>query len=206
MRCASARQLFGAYWDDDTTQAERETLESHFAGCVACRREYEELSRVLEVAGSLPRIEASPDFLENTLARVRRASPEPDRLPAPRVRWIPATAAVAAAFVLAAVIAPWAARSPGSRIAQQRESTPAIHEAELVHPQLVGALGGGSAGSRTSSTQSSGSERLAAAPDSLFDHNEDVEFILDPVTVRRGRATMTRRPAQVQGERTVITF
>jgi hypothetical protein len=47
----------------------------------------------------------------------------------------------------------------------------------------------------------------AAAPDSLFDHSEDVEFILDPVTLRRGRAhTVSRLPQGIQGEQAVITF
>jgi hypothetical protein len=50
------------------------------------------------------------------------------------------------------------------------------------------------------------SGQLASIPDSLFDHSEDVEFILDPVTLRRGRATVTRLPAGVQGEKAVISF
>jgi hypothetical protein len=43
--------------------------------------------------------------------------------------------------------------------------------------------------------------------DSIFDHTEDVEFILDPVTPRRANArAATHRSAAVQGERAVITF
>jgi hypothetical protein len=44
-----------------------------------------------------------------------------------------------------------------------------------------------------------------AAPDTLFDHTEDVEFILDPVKLQRGRATVTRPPA-AQGEKAAISF
>ena len=29
MKCGQARRLFGAYWDDEITQAEREWLEAH---------------------------------------------------------------------------------------------------------------------------------------------------------------------------------
>ncbi|MEK7329389.1 MAG: hypothetical protein AAB113_01165, partial [Candidatus Eisenbacteria bacterium] len=44
-------------------------------------------------------------------------------------------------------------------------------------------------------------------PDSLFDHSADVEFILDPVTLRKGRAhTVLRLNPNVQGEKAVITF
>ena len=47
---------------------------------------------------------------------------------------------------------------------------------------------------------------MALGADSLFDHNEDVEFILDPITLRRGRATMTRQMARTEGKRAVISF
>ena len=30
MNCTHARKLFATFWDDETTQAEREWLESHF--------------------------------------------------------------------------------------------------------------------------------------------------------------------------------
>jgi hypothetical protein len=47
----------------------------------------------------------------------------------------------------------------------------------------------------------------AALTDSLFDHSEDVEFILDPVVLHRGRAqAASHLPAGAQGERTVISF
>ena len=46
-----------------------------------------------------------------------------------------------------------------------------------------------------------------AVPESLFDHSADVEFILDPVVLRKGRAH-TKLPLgpNVQGEKAVITF
>ena len=46
-----------------------------------------------------------------------------------------------------------------------------------------------------------------AATDSLFDHAEDVEFVLDPVTMRHGRATVSRPlPEGVRTERAVVSF
>ena len=50
--------------------------------------------------------------------------------------------------------------------------------------------------------------RAAGVTDSLFDHSEDVEFILDPVTLRKGRAhTVVRvQPEPARGEQAVITF
>jgi anti-sigma factor RsiW len=73
MRCDRIRGLFGAYWDDEITQAEREWVESHFAACTPCRDEYESFSRSIELVSSLPREEASPDLVERVMARVRRA-------------------------------------------------------------------------------------------------------------------------------------
>lgn len=46
-----------------------------------------------------------------------------------------------------------------------------------------------------------------AVADSLFDHNEDIDFILDPGTVRRGHVRPgPPRTTNVQGEHAVITF
>ena len=47
----------------------------------------------------------------------------------------------------------------------------------------------------------------AGVPDSLFDHRADVEFILDPVTLRKGRAhTVLHLDPNVRGDKAVITF
>ena len=45
--------------------------------------------------------------------------------------------------------------------------------------------------------------------DKVFDHNEDVEFILDPVTLHRGRASVTHagsRRTGVEGGQAIISF
>jgi len=209
MKCAQARRLFGGYWDDDTTQAEREWLESHFGGCAACRKEYEEYSRTLEWVGALPRVEPAPNLVERTLSRARRAVPAPDHMPVPGIQWVPVTAAAALLLVMATLISPWLGLGPGPRVASRSPERSSVPEAQLVpaapapSPSTVAGVDPVRvpvAGAK------SGSEPLAAVPDSLFDHNEDVEFILDPVTLRRGRASLTRAPAGPQAERAVITF
>ena len=91
--CTRARDLFGAYWDDETTRAEREWLEAHLAGCAACRDEYDALTRTLEAVSSLPRLEASSDLATRALAAARRSAPAPDRIV---VRETPAWAPIAA--------------------------------------------------------------------------------------------------------------
>jgi hypothetical protein len=43
----------------------------------------------------------------------------------------------------------------------------------------------------------------------VFDHSEDVEFILDPVTLHRGRASVTHtgsRRTGVEGGQAIISF
>ena len=47
---------------------------------------------------------------------------------------------------------------------------------------------------------------IASVPDSLFDHTEDVEFILDPMTLHRGRPAAVRARGPVQGQQATITF
>ena len=207
MRCAAARRLFGAYWDDETTQAEREWLEAHFAACPTCRAEYEALVRTLEWTGSLPRIEPAPDLAERTLVRARRASPATDKVPAGGIQWVPVTAAGALLLVLATLVSPWLGRGPSPRVADRREAAPSLREPERVSPQLASGVTGGEAPRGSAHGRGpAGAGPLADVSDSLFDHSHDVEFILDPMSVRRGRATMAREPAMVQGKRAVITF
>lgn len=210
MTCARARRLFGACWDDEITQGEREWLDSHLNTCTACRREYDALARTLETVASLPREEAAPDLLERTLARARRASPAPDRLPETRRPWIAVTATAAAAVLVLTVVAPWTGWMrggvPDSRIADTGapEGVP--------EPVAVARPVGTAAPTTGAGTSAEALPDLAALPaDSLFDHSDDVEFILDPVALRRGRAhplPATRRGESdgVQVERAVISF
>ncbi len=205
MSCDRARRLFGACWDDELTHAEREWLEAHLAGCARCRKEYDEYSRALELVGTLPRAEAPPDLVERVLARSRHAAVAPDALSAAPARWAPALAAAAAVVVLAVAAllvlprAPW--RGPGA----DSSSPVAVTSGGPAVPVLVSGAGpdaDGPQGLRPA-------EKEAVAADDPFDHSADVEFILDPVSVNRGRATVSHagsRQADTEGERTIISF
>jgi len=196
--CTQARKLFGAYWDDETTQAEREWLETHFTACARCRREYDEMARTLELAATLPRIEPAADFADRALARARRAAPIGDRVHVAGVQWVPVTAAAALLLVAATLVSPWIGLFP-------REHSTAVASLPVPNdPQLVGPA---SPPSEQAPTAALFAEQPVATmvPDTLFNHSEDVEFILDPVTVNRGRATL-RREHGVKAEQAVITF
>ncbi|HYM80263.1 MAG TPA: zf-HC2 domain-containing protein [Candidatus Limnocylindria bacterium] len=202
MNCSQSRRLFNAYWDDEVTQAEREWLESHFATCESCRAEYEAFVRVLEWVGALPRAEVSPGLAERALARARRSSPAPDRIPSLAPRWIPITAAAALVAVIAATLMQWTGLPPSGPVAVQKE-------APIEQPMLVEAGPPAPAGAPgVTPAVRPETEALAVIPDSLFDHGEDVEFILDPVTLRKGRAYTVSRLAEpeIRGESAVITF
>jgi predicted anti-sigma-YlaC factor YlaD len=198
MKCRDARRLFGAYWDDELTQGEREWLESHFTGCSGCRESYDTLARSLELASGLPRVEPAADFAERVLARTRRTAAAPDRLPVAAPRWIPAAAAAAVLLIAGVVFVQMRVVSThgpvtepvavNSAPATSADVTPATTSANAVlEPQLVAA---------------------EAFPDSLFDHSADVEFVLDPVTVRRGQAHPATKlaPPITRGEQATITF
>ena len=196
MKCRDARRLFGAYWDDELTQAEREWLESHFTRCTGCRESYDVLARSLELASGLPRVEPAPDFAERVLARARRTTSAPDRLPVATPRWAPALAAAAVLLVGAVLAVQFGGRNAPRQVSEPvavnpvpATVTPALApgDAAILEPQLV-------------STD--------AFPDSLFDHSADVEFVLDPVTVRRGQAHPATRlaPPITRGEQATITF
>ena len=197
-RCDQARRLFGAYWDDEVTQAEREWLESHLAGCPACRQQYEQFARTLETVGSLPRTDVATDLPERALVAARRATTVPDRIavaPAKPV-WIPVTATAALLLLGVSALLPWLGTPVGQRVLAHRGQT------AVTEPHLVSATG-----ARTSRASDTSVHPVATLVDSLFDHSEDVEFILDPVVLHRGRAQApSRLPQGVQGEQAVISF
>lgn len=192
-RCDQARRLFGAYWDDEVTQAEREWLEAHLSGCEGCRLRYEQFARTLESVGSLPRTEVASDLADRALAAARRAAAVPDRIAvAPATpRWVPVTAAAALLLVAGTLLLP-------TLLPRQSGGIVAHRDAPVAEPRLVAAA------EPQSPAVPAASVTLA---DSLFDHSEDVEFILDPVVLHRGRAqTASHLPEGVQGEQTVISF
>lgn len=205
MSCDRARRLFGACWDDELTHAEREWLEGHLAACPRCRGEYDAYSRALELVGTLPRAEAPPELVERVLARSRHAAVAPDALGVAPARWVPAVAAAAAVVVLAVAVmfvlprAPW--HGPGSGAS----SPLAVSSGGPAVPVLVSGAGPGE-------TEPGGrrpAEKDAIVADDPFDHSADVEFILDPVNVTRGRATVSHagsRQTDAEGERAIISF
>jgi anti-sigma factor RsiW len=191
-RCDQARRLFGAYWDDEVTQAEREWLESHLAGCPACRQQYEQFARTLETVGSMPRTDTATDLPERALVAARRAAAVPDRIAVAPARpmWIQVTATAALVLVAAGAVLPWLGMPGVQQMLAHRE-------ARVAEPRMVYAT-----------AQAPGQVRSEAAlVDSVLNHSEDVEFILDPVVLHRGRAQMpSRLPKGVQGEQAVISF
>jgi predicted anti-sigma-YlaC factor YlaD len=197
MICARIRALFDAYWDDETTQAERERIEAHFAECPRCREAYEAHARTLEAVASLPRLEAAPDLVERVMAGARRAAPVPDRLPAAMPAWVPAAAVATLALAAVTALTPWLATRP-ERLARTTEPEPiAVREPVLVRATPVGTA--------VAPSPTAAAPTASALTDSLFDHSEDIEFIVDPVAMRRGRGE-ARSPLGVQSDDVTISF
>ncbi len=198
--CPQARHLFGPYWDDEVTRGERDWLETHLAGCEGCRTAYDRFTRTLEAAASLPRPEMAPDLADRVLAEARRRQPAPDVIALPaRPQWQPLAAA--AGFALVALTSVMLLRGP------ERPAATLALEPPVAQPRLVSADAPGAAvPAPTAADRRAGDLVASVASDSLFDHSEDVEFILDPVQLRRGRAHTARLPEGVQGEQAVISF
>ena len=191
-RCDQARRLFGAYWDDEVTQAEREWLESHLGGCPACRQQYEQFARTLETVGSLPRTDTAPDLPERALVAARRAAAVPDRIAVAPARpvWIQVTATAALLLVGLSALLPWLGMPAVQQMFAHRET-------RVAEPRILYATARAPGEAKSE----------AALVDSVLNHSEDVEFILDPVVLHRGRAQVpSRLPKGVQGEQAVISF
>jgi hypothetical protein len=207
MNCGDARRLFGAYWDDEITLAERDWLESHFASCAACRGEYEMFAHAIELVGTLPRAEVKPGLDERALARARRATAAPDRLPVGTPRWIPVTATAALLAIAATMTLQWIGVTPNGRVSPAREVAAVPQPVLLPAPEPSTASPAAPDAPRVTAPAADATTLAGGVPDSLFDHSADVEFILDPVKLRKGRAQpVLRMNPNVQGEKAVITF
>jgi len=191
MICDRARRLFGACWDDELTQAERDGLEGHLASCPPCRTEYDGLSRALELTASLPRIEASADFVDRVLVRSRRATTAPDVVREAGSRWVPvAVAAAGAVLVVVAVLVgsnlQW--RGPVSSQAPQIVRVEGLQEPRFTPKPDV------KPGERRPEIRRGNAE-------DLFDPDKNVEFVLGSAAVSGGR--VKRDP---EGQRPIISF
>ncbi len=195
MKCHEARRLFGAFWDDETTLAERERLDAHFSSCTECRTQYEDFARTVEAVSALPRHEASPDLLERTLLRTRRAAPAHDALPQRRPMWVPATAAAAALAVAATLVVQWMGMTrPAPDADRMASAEPTTTQSVPAEAPVLAPVPAGDAA-------------IAGVADSVFDHSDDIEFVLDPVMLKRGRAAVTRPgPGEIRTEQAVVSF
>jgi anti-sigma factor RsiW len=205
MTCTGIQRLFDAYWDDETTQAEREVVEAHLAGCPRCRERYETHAQTLEALSKLPRVEAAPDLVERVTDSARRIARAPDALPAePRPVWVPVAAAAGVLVVGALALLPLMQPHPDRMASQSGRGLTAVRQPELVGMvHTTGATGPVAAPGGAKAPAAAA--RRAPLTDSLFDHTEDVEFILDPVALHRGSAA-TRTADGVQAESAVISF
>jgi integral membrane sensor domain MASE1 len=117
----------------------------------------------------------------------------PDRVVVTRAlpTWVPTAAAAAAVLVVGFALWP--------RLASLGDLRPA-REVPVAEPRLMAVATAPAAPAEPALS-------VTTVSDTLFDHADDVEFILDPVVLHRGRAqTASSLPDGVQGEQTVISF
>ena len=232
MRCDRSQNLFARAWDDELTVAERESLEAHWSACTACRRAYDEYARTLELVQALPRPVVGADFAARVLSEARRREAETKVASGwGRSGWAFGLAprpafALAAAFAVVLGVGAIMLYAPQPGITPAKQVVQPVPEVASVVPDTkpeaapsrVDVAPAPTATLATlAPTVSARTERRAApativadaavVPDSLFDHTNDVELVLDPVQLRRERGRgYTPVPTTVRGEAASITF
>ena len=73
--CRQVNELLSQYVDDALDSQSRRAVEEHLVACDRCSAERDDLVGYLEAMGSLRRVAAPPDLLENIHRRIDRASP-----------------------------------------------------------------------------------------------------------------------------------
>lgn len=71
MNCRSAESLFSALIEDELSQNERRSLETHLLSCRKCSVSLKETRAAMELFQSLPMVDTSPHFEEDVMTRIR---------------------------------------------------------------------------------------------------------------------------------------
>jgi hypothetical protein len=71
MNCRSAEPLLSAFLEDELSQKERRSMETHLLACRRCSLAARELRATVELMEGLPLAETNPHFEEDLLARIR---------------------------------------------------------------------------------------------------------------------------------------
>jgi hypothetical protein len=70
MKCFRAKKLLSSYLEGYLDKHSSLQLEEHLAGCVACRRQMDDLTMLVDELKSLEPVKAPPDFLDQIHARL----------------------------------------------------------------------------------------------------------------------------------------
>jgi hypothetical protein len=71
MNCRSAEALYSSFLEDELSQKERRSFETHLLSCRRCSLAIREVRATIDMVQMLPEAETSPHFEEDVLARIR---------------------------------------------------------------------------------------------------------------------------------------
>lgn len=168
MNCRSAEGLFSSFVEEELSQKERRSLESHLTDCSRCTSAVEELRTTIQLVASLPVVETSADFEEAIMDRVRSG----EALRPTVIEWLSewlAPARLKPVFLAgAAGCAVWIAflmvqpsLRPASEMARGIATPPAQEVASVPSGNTAGVP---AASPSTATSLPVGSERVASAP------------------------------------------
>ncbi len=83
MQCERAQEHFSDYLEQTLEMSVATTVESHLAGCNACREELRSLREAFTLLDSMPQATPPWDGAQQVIARLRALSPEPAVRPVP---------------------------------------------------------------------------------------------------------------------------
>lgn len=140
MNCRSAENLFSAFIEEELSEEERRSLESHLMGCRRCAVSVKELRASLDLVASLPRVEASAHFDEDVMDRIRSG----EALRPTLIEWLGealrparlrplflAGATVCAVWISVLLVQPHGI-GPNPRIARNTEIPPSVNQTPAV--------------------------------------------------------------------------
>ncbi len=192
-RCGDWRARLSPYLEDELTPAEKPALETHLAGCAACRRELEDLRRTVGLLHDLPQITPPREILDRVREEIRRPSLAARWAGIFQVPWVRPLAQAAAVVLVVASIIVLQQRYPGMRQEAGRPESPRLVPLE---PAPSGPAPSVQAGPPAAETAAGGTgETLTAAREPAAERRREAARVAPPK--EKAAAPATAAPATV---------
>jgi|YelNatPaOPRAMG01_1025707.scaffolds.fasta_scaffold00582_6 predicted anti-sigma-YlaC factor YlaD len=76
MKCKDIKKLISLYIDGEISLEKKKELEMHIKNCISCKKELEDMEKLIQEIHKIPKIDSSPNFSERLWYRYQMETEE----------------------------------------------------------------------------------------------------------------------------------